>query len=78
MYYSGIGTEVNHEKAVYWYEKAAEQGDAEAQYYLGDMYYKGEGTAADLKQALVWMEKAAEQGYELAKGFLQKYKNDIK
>ena len=32
----------NYAKAVRWYAKAAEQGDAEAQYNLGLMYKKGQ------------------------------------
>ena len=30
-----------------WYEKAAEQGHADAQLRCGEMYDKGEGTAVD-------------------------------
>ena len=43
-----------------WYEDAARQGDAEAQFRCGWMYYYGEDTAADKKQALYWFEKSAE------------------
>ncbi|MCK5814317.1 MAG: sel1 repeat family protein, partial [Flavobacteriaceae bacterium] len=43
-------------------KKAAEQGDADAQYNLGTMYSKGKGTLTDIKQAFYWWKKAAEQG----------------
>ena len=44
------------------YRKAAEQGDANAQYNLGVCYEKGEGVKKDLSQAVQWYRKAAEQG----------------
>ena len=42
--------------------KAAEKGDAQAQYDLGSMYAKGVGVAKDAQQAVVWYRKAADQG----------------
>ncbi|MDE0472030.1 MAG: tetratricopeptide repeat protein [Ekhidna sp.] len=42
---------------------AAEQGDADAQCFLGTMYYYGEGTLKDDKQAFYWCQKSAEQGF---------------
>lgn len=44
-----------------WFHKAAEQGVAEAQRYLGVMYSKGQGVPKDFQQAIVWYRKAAEQ-----------------
>jgi uncharacterized protein len=47
--------------------KAAEQGHAEAQYWLGIMYHGGiEGVPQDLVQAVRWYRKAAEQGHAAA------------
>ena len=40
----------------------AEQGDARAQYNLGDMYYFGQGVAQDYEEAVRWYRTAAEQG----------------
>ena len=42
--------------------RAAEQGDAEAQFGLGAMYYTGKGVPQDYKKAIQWYRKAAEQG----------------
>lgn len=53
-------------EAVRWYTKAAERGDAEAQYNLGLMVLIGEGTEKDLKKGIGWMEQAAANGYELS------------
>ena len=42
--------------------RRAEQGDAEAQFYLGDMYHLGKGVHRDYVEAAKWWRKAAEQG----------------
>ena len=44
----------------------AEQGDASAQYNLGQMYEDGEGVPQDLAEAAKWWRKAAEQGHASA------------
>jgi len=41
----------------------AENGDAQAQFNLGDRYRTGEGVAKDAPEAVKWYRKAAEQGY---------------
>ena len=48
----------------------AEQGEAEAQYYLGGLYFKGEGVPQDYVQAREWWLKAAEQGNAMAQNTL--------
>ena len=53
------------QKAKNWYLKAAEQGDASAQYNLGLMYDTGKGVAQDC-QRREWYLKAAEQGHACA------------
>ncbi len=46
----------------------AENGDAEAQYYVARIYATGmDNVAVDYAQAAVWYEKAAKQGYNEAK-----------
>ena len=45
------------------YRKAAEQGDAGAQYNLGSCYAMGEGVVKDEAEAVKWLRKAAEQGH---------------
>ena len=44
------------------YRKAAEQGDAGAQTYLGWLYASGQGVPQDYAQAVAWFRKAADQG----------------
>ena len=62
MYDEGKGVDKNHKEAVKWYKKAAEQGDATAQYNLGVNYAEGQGIRKDYNEAFKWWTKAAEQG----------------
>jgi TPR repeat protein len=41
---------------------AAERGNAQAQYQLGDMYDEGQGVKQDKAQALIWYRKACRAG----------------
>src|SRR2546423_1223039 len=52
----------NVEKAFYWYQKEAENGNNNAQYSLARLYYNGEGTEKNLEKAFYWYQKAAENG----------------
>ena len=44
----------------------AEQGDAEAQFHLGEKYDTGLGVTQDDKEAVKWYRLSAEQGYAKA------------
>ena len=59
----GVTTEGNAQDSniVSW-RKTAEQGDADAQFNLGNAYHTGAGVEKDDKQAVIWYRKAAEQG----------------
>lgn len=52
-----------YEQASTWYEMAAKQGDADAQYRLGMLYANGRGVIQDYSIALGWFRAAAEQGH---------------
>jgi TPR repeat protein len=58
----GWGVTQDHDEAVKWYRRAADQGDANPQVNLGVMYDNGEGVTQDYAEALKWYRKAAEQG----------------
>lgn len=51
----------NDKKALYYFTKAAELGDCEAQFHLACMYYEKE-SLKDIEKAFYWWSKAAEQG----------------
>lgn len=71
-------------QAAFWYEKGAEQGDADAQEALGDLYKSGQGMRQDYAKSALWYRKAAEQGdtdaqfhlgdlYDTGRGVLRDY-----
>ena len=47
--------------------RAAEQGEADAQFVLGTCYLYGVGITQDKTEAVKWLQKAAKQGHEKAK-----------
>jgi hypothetical protein len=51
-------------------QKAAEQGDASAQFMLGLMYADGHGVPRDYVKAVQWWQMAAEQGLANAQSAL--------
>jgi hypothetical protein len=53
----------NFGQAMHWYERAAEAGNVEAQFYLGVMYETGVRGNNDTASAAKWYRKAAEQGH---------------
>ena len=59
-------------QAFYWWSRAAEQGNAKAQFWLGRCYWFGEGTDEDRTEACRWFVAAAEQGDEESIIWLQR------
>jgi TPR repeat protein len=57
-------------EAVMWLRKAAEQGNAQAQFNLGCAYYFGSGVAKDHVEKAKWFRKAAQQGIAEAQWLL--------
>ena len=54
----------NKEEAVKWYNIAAQQGHAKAQYNLGNACYdEGEGVTQNKEEAVKWYNIAAQQGH---------------
>ena len=52
-----LGIYMNKEKGIALIRRSAEQGNAEAQYCLGDCYANGEGVLQDYAQAALWGRK---------------------
>lgn len=70
-YSEGKGVAKDPAQALVWWRKAADQGEANAQYRLGEIYngtYSDilYGVPKDAAQAVTWYRKAAEQGYAAA------------
>lgn len=55
--------ENDYANAAAFFLKGAEQGDAEAQFSLGNMYTEGVGVSQSDSQAMAWFLKAAAQGF---------------
>jgi TPR repeat protein len=53
-------------RAAISFRKAADEGDAEAQYRLAWMYFEGQGVQCDLAESSKWRSKAADQGHVAA------------
>ena len=53
----------DQDRALIYLKRAAEHGNADAQYELGDCYNYGEGTEKDSEKAFEWYLKAAKQGH---------------
>ena len=58
--------EKKYTEAVVYFRKAAEQGDAKAQFSLGCCYEYGYGVLKNQEEAVKWYRKAAEQGDTMA------------
>ena len=82
VYKLAVTVSANSAEAQQWYQKAfplmkklAEQGDADAQYYLGKQYFHADGIAENRKEAARWYSAAAEQGHaEAQKALATAYK----
>lgn len=58
------------ENEVETYRKAAELGDALAQFHLGAAYFTGQGVEKNYAQAVLWFQKSANQGNAKAQAML--------
>lgn len=58
----GLGVSENVETAIYWFQKAAENGNVRAQLSLGMIFSDPSGDFCDYKKAVEWYKKAADQG----------------
>ena len=72
MYANGRGVSQDYAVAIGWYRKAADQGDAEAQFNLGLMYASGRGVPKDPVSAHMWFSLAAAGGDKAAEGNRQR------
>jgi uncharacterized protein len=56
---NGHGIEPNLDDAIYWLNKAANQGEARALYTLGAMQEEGQGSRVNMQKAAEFYQKAA-------------------
>jgi len=80
MNYYGKGVTQDYQHAAKWFSLAAEQENADAQYYLWRMYHQAEGVPKDSKQAIKWLNLSAKQGYadsQYALGYSYDFGQDV-
>jgi len=61
----------DYEKAFYWAQKSADQGDAVGMLLLAQLYVKGLGVGVDKGKAVEWCKKSAALGNEAAQQLLE-------
>ena len=61
-YLEGRGVKKNVNTALYWYEQAAKNGCAEAQFNLGNCYFSGIGVIQNYEEAFKFYKAAADHG----------------
>ena len=73
MYRDGKGVEQDFKEAVKWYQKAADQGYANAQGSLGVMYGMGNGVEQNHVTAYAWASIAATNVDNIAPRFKSQF-----
>jgi TPR repeat protein len=63
-YYYAKGTAADYTQSAVWYRKAAEQGDAKAEYSLGISYCWHEGVPLDYAEGYYWIDLGVESGVD--------------
>jgi len=61
-HFKGLRGNRDYGEAARWFRRAAEQGDARAQGFLGAMYGEGTGMAKDHVQGHAWLNLASANG----------------
>ena len=61
LYRYGLGVEQDQLKAAYWYERAANNGDIDAQGEIGMFYETGRGVKQDVWEANSWYQLVTER-----------------
>lgn len=59
-------SKAQHRSALFWLQKAAAQGNADAMQWLGVCYASGAGVAPDDNMAVMWIARAASLGHAVA------------
>ena len=57
----------NPKTALYWFQKSADQGNADSMQWLSQCYARGEGVPLDENLSVMWLAKAASLGHVIAK-----------
>ncbi len=78
IYYFGLTGDKNYSKAVFWYEKAANNNDTVSMNRLASIYLEGKPSQKDIDSAIELLKEAAELGNSAAMNNLGLiYRDDI-
>ncbi len=69
---------MNLEKALYWYQKAAENGNIKSQFDLAVLHQKGKKVEKNLKKALYWYQKIVANDFKVVQKHFDVDENLIK
>lgn len=72
MYELGIKLPVDRDKAFFWYQKAAAQNFADAEYHLAIAYLYGVNAEKSEELGMMWLSAAASNGHQVAKNLQEK------
>jgi TPR repeat protein len=67
-----VQREVDQLRGIEWFSRAADQGEANAQYELGSIYEAGNGVPPNPSEAIRWFRLAANQGHDGARNALER------
>lgn len=76
-FYKGEGVDKNLDSAVYWIQKAADQGDITAAANLGYLYADSPDFIHDEEEAVKWLSKAIEGGIPEAQEKLLELRGEV-
>lgn len=65
-----LGAPQSNSKALYWYERAAAQGQPEAEVHMAEICIQGKLKPRDLPASVDWLKKAASHGSAKANDYL--------
>jgi hypothetical protein len=71
IFHNALGVERDPAKAIDWWRRGAERGDADGQAMLGAAFHLGSGVKRDPLEAFVWLLRARAGGSPLAGQFFQ-------
>lgn len=67
----GLGVDKDFDTAFWWWKKAADCGNKDAQYEVSVLYSDGVHCVPDYQKSVFYCKRAAMQGHEEAKEYLE-------
>jgi TPR repeat protein len=68
---NGFGVDKDYDRALAWYRKSSDNGDALARYMIGLFHYHGRRIPVNYTETLSWMHKALANGETRAENYIK-------